>query len=734
MARNETASSNCRTAATAADVGFKGSAEAPGDLPDEASIVPEASPVAEAPGAGVGAPPELSMSNDLAAETSSPPVADDWVPLPAKEDVIVQITLVCGGLSNVKVPVVIAGRYDGLPIAGATKAFDRLLDLWLTRAVDLGLVGSGLGQLFPINLQKRLEAGKVNTGNLLLANMGEPGRFAPDDLRFLMSNVIVAVKSMGHDQFATSLIGTRRHEMTIADAVRGFAEGILDGYERFRAIANVVTDDKTRFHEATQRPLYITIADPSAEKVKQIEAAFKTTAGERALPGLNLRVVRGGEIPPDAVADANAVDTEPDVPVTLLRATRPPTIATAAAANAVQTPGKTELFQFSALSDVAVVPVREQEINAYLIRELPDRIMKTTSPKERDEYATFLGNVLIPDDFRKLINGGNLTLEVDETTAMFPWEMVAQKKYARTSYLGIGASVSRQFRTLLSPVPSSPPPLNKSIRVLIIGDPAPGDLSLPHAREEAVSVVDILHRARNAWRGEYDLRATVRIGSCQDSTPNAVFEDLRKRGSWVESVGPCDPLELAMLIVNEQYDVIHYAGHGLFEKQTGRAGWVFDRDCFLSASEIFRVRQVPRLVFANACFSAATSDQNEQRGHLVGLAHAFFARGIPNFIGTGWQVDDATARECARWFYARVLGLRSPDETNGIIGASPPATIGEALREARRNAFLFKAQSSSWGAYQHYGRVSDKLLPLPNARATSDADIKAAETARPAKA
>ena len=46
------------------------------------------------------------------------------------------------------------------------------------------------------------------------------------------------------------------------------------------------------------------------------------------------------------------------------------------------------------------------------------------------------------------------------------------------------------------------------------------------------------------------------------------------------------------------------------------------------------MRQVPRLVFANACFSAVTTNQNEQRGQLVGLAQAFFARGIPNYIGS----------------------------------------------------------------------------------------------------
>jgi hypothetical protein len=137
--------------------------------------------------------------------------------------------------------------------------------------------------------------------------------------------------------------------------------------------------------------------------------------------------------------------------------------------------------------------------------------------------------------------------------------------------------------------------------------------------------------------------------------------------------------------VSQQYDVIHYAGHGRFDAKTKRAGWVFAPDCFLSATEIFRVRQVPRLVFANACFSAVTTDtaHGAQNQQLVGLAQAFFARGIPNFIGAGWQVDDTCALECARWFYARVLGIRSTDGSQGVIGTSPPATIGDALREAK---------------------------------------------------
>ncbi len=223
--------------------------------------------------------------------------------------------------------------------------------------------------------------------------------------------------------------------------------------------------------------------------------------------------------------------------------------------------------------------------------------------------------------------------------------------------------------------------------------------------------------ARKAWAGEYEFQVTVRIGSYQDEDRlKQECEELRQRGDWIVSAEPCDPLKLALLIVNEHFDVIHYAGHGAYDRKSGRAGWVFDQDCFLSAEEIFRVRQVPRLVFANACFSAVANSCSEQRGHLVGLAQAFFALGIPNYIGAGWKVDDECARECARMFYTRILGLRRPTDGEEVIGTSPPATIGESLLEARRVVFELKKESSSWGAYQHYGRTTDKLLPLPNAR------------------
>jgi hypothetical protein len=139
-------------------------------------------------------------------------------------------------------------------------------------------------------------------------------------------------------------------------------------------------------------------------------------------------------------------------------------------------------------------------------------------------------------------------------------------------------------------------------------------------------------------------------------------------------------------------------------------GWVFDENCTLSAAEIFRVRQVPRLVFANACLSAVTAELAQQQRHQVGLAEAFFGRGIENYVGTGWEVNDVLAVAFAVQFYSQALGLRR-STGDQVVGTAPPATLGDALASARK-AILH--QGSTWGAYQHYGQGNAKLLAFPN--------------------
>jgi hypothetical protein len=457
-------------------------------------------------------------------------------------------------------------------------------------------------------------------------------------------------------------------------------------------------------------------------------------------------------VAPDPVLDNAPVDAESDAKMGYLRVTRSKSAAAGAArrssavparqkkaaARATIDPFPTDVFQFSALSDVAVVPEREQEVNTHLLHELSDRMTKPCPLAERARQGDFFTNLLIPDDFRKLIQGpGGITLEVDETTAVYPWEMAGYKKFANAPlFLATNIAVSRQFRTLLSPPPASPPALNSKLKVLIIADPAAGQWSLRGARAEGAAVVEVLEKARVAWAGQYEIKATVRIGSRDDQTDElqTLLQKLRSN-AVVDSAATCDPLELAMLLVNEQYDLVHYAGHGMCDPKTGQTGWVFAPDCVLSAKEIFRVRQVPRLVFANACFSAVTTEFSEQRKHMAGLAQAFFGRGIPNYIGAGWEVDDQSAREFARSFYACLMGLTGYEVDDGIAPSQSDATIGRSLLKARQRLLNtpkgrpgVDPESSSWGAYQHYGHVSDRLVSIANPEADRDPSVTAAQT------
>jgi hypothetical protein len=689
-------------------------------------------PASPAPGRGLvpQAAPSGIQGADRSASNSAKGAATNLasasVGPPDPPPLDLRITLICGGLTKVKAPTIVGARYDGLAFGGPTRVLDRVLDSWLTRAIDLGIIGSALGQIFPVNLAQFHKADKLNAGMLLLAGMGEPGRFAQDGVRFIFSNIIVTIKAIGINEFATPLLGTRRNELPIGDAVRGLLQGIADGYDRVAAMAESVTEDKESFRAVICAPLSIQIVHGNEQKIRQIQADLQQIATGTQFSKIRLSVARGANVEADPVIEPSPVDAEPDVAVTYLRVTQSKSAKAGVvraksavsskrkqAARAAIDPFPTDVFQFSALSEIAAVPEREQQVNAHLLRDLAGRLTESSAERERADQGDFFTNLLIPDDFRKLIEGpAAVTLEVDGTTAVYPWEMAGYRKFAGAFFLGTNIAVSRQFRTLLAPPPTSPPALNNKLKVLVIADPASGPLALSGARKEGIAVVEVLQRVQDLWGGQYRIETTLRMGARDDARIEAELKAVKDGNSTVTSARSCDPLELAMLLVNEQYDVVHYAGHGMCDPVTGQTGWVFAADCVLSAKEIFRIRQVPRLVFANACFSAVATGYSEQRRHMAGLAQAFFGRGIPNYIGAGWEVDDGCAVECARWFYACLLGLTGPTERDGVAAIQSEATIGRALRIAREKTLALDPASSSWGAYQHYGHVSDRLVSI----------------------
>ena len=256
-------------------------------------------------------------------------------------------------------------------------AFDRKLDGWLRHARSTsGIIGLTLGQLFDDQFRAiSQEQGGQRQEFRVLAGMGEPGRFAQDSLRLVMSNIVVAVKSMGEDQFATTLLGTRRKEMSIADALRGFLQGVLDGYERLDAIAEAVKEDREALRSAATRPLSVLLVHADERAGKAIEDELNAITHDSSIKHLTLTITRGKAVKADDSAwDDTMSKAPPDAPVTFMRITRSRSgvsgehpIAPATPKPPALDPFPSKTFQFSALSDLSVVPQREEVVNARLL-------------------------------------------------------------------------------------------------------------------------------------------------------------------------------------------------------------------------------------------------------------------------------------------------------------------------------------------------------------------------------
>jgi hypothetical protein len=168
--------------------------------------------------------------------------------------------------------------------------------------------------------------------------------------------------------------------------------------------------------------------------------------------------------------------------------------------------------------------------------------------------------------------------------------------------------------------------------------------------------------------------------------------------------------------LTQHYDVVHYAGHGVFDP--GRpelSGWLF-ADGVLAARELAQMSTAPRLVVANACWSAARPGGTVGKpgpgdsGKLAPvLADEFFRVGVGHFVGATWSVPDNEAQLFATFLYRDLLGR----------GKDGPLSVGQSVRVARRALWEVSAgldggaaaeRRSAWAAYQHYGDPSDHLL------------------------
>ena len=182
----------------------------------------------------------------------------------------------------------------------------------------------------------------------------------------------------------------------------------------------------------------------------------------------------------------------------------------------------------------------------------------------------------------------------------------------------------------------------------------------------------------------------------------------------LSDIKPANRLDILSLLLRGEVDLVHYAGHGDFdEAEPDRVGWVFAGG-LLTPHELEQLERVPAIIVANACLTARTSEAiatakqgvaeepRSEAGLLPSLADQFFRRGVRNYVGTAWEVNDVGATLFAEAFYRALF-----HDSNGSAGGS---SFGNAVLAARQALWRQRhLDGPLWAAYQHYGDPSSDV-------------------------
>jgi CHAT domain-containing protein len=229
---------------------------------------------------------------------------------------------------------------------------------------------------------------------------------------------------------------------------------------------------------------------------------------------------------------------------------------------------------------------------------------------------------------------------------------------------------------VLAPPPEPPPPVGKTLRVLLVADGC-REHPLPGAQKEAENLLQLFERVTNNPTGNR-VEVTALVGPAQ-ATPLDVLLHLSE---------------------NPPFDMVHYAGHCFFNQQhPEKSGFLFTGGNVLTANDLERIDRTPKFIFANACESGVLPSRPDLSSPQLpaAFAEAFFKKGVANYIWTAWPVGDDAALQFSLELYKYLLG-----------DGTAPLEIYQAMKLARQKIVA----SNTWGAYQHYGNPNFRLMRL----------------------
>lgn len=320
--------------------------------------------------------------------------------------------------------------------------------------------------------------------------------------------------------------------------------------------------------------------------------------------------------------------------------------------------GKNKGFKYYASNGLARVEEENINIDFNDIKHLLLQQANTATWDRRLSKTLF--EMLIPNGFKDVFrNQGNLIIKVDKKSAEIPWELLHHSREDDTP-IAVGSTFIRQLVT--ADIERFDQVAHNNKNVLIIGDPIYNDDTLPQlpaAKVEAERVADTLSASK------YKTYTCINESS----------------------------LKITTELYNEQYKIMHFAGHGLYDIDNKRVGIAIGDGIFIDPQKLRQIGYVPEFVFINCCYSGAmkAGDDSYSRDRYrlaANVGTQLIEMGVKAIIISGWAVDDAAAKDFSDTFYKNML-----DGYN----------FGTSVQKARLSCFQNHRRTNTWGAYQCYG-------------------------------
>ncbi|MCP4543646.1 MAG: CHAT domain-containing protein [Chloroflexi bacterium] len=212
-----------------------------------------------------------------------------------------------------------------------------------------------------------------------------------------------------------------------------------------------------------------------------------------------------------------------------------------------------------------------------------------------------------------------------------PWELLADD--SRTSSAPLSANADTPFS-----------------RYLATPEPWGGEV-----KEYPIRVLAVLSNPEDLEDDPYNL-APLDLAVEQDSLREAISTDQIKLDFL--------PLPATLMQIEQAlqhapgYHILHYVGHGAFNRRRGQAMlYLQDEEAYTAVvpdedftAMLQRLSQPPRLVFLTACQSAKPSTTRS----YLGLGPKLVEAGVPAVVAMQGTIGIATARKLAQAFYGRL--------------------------------------------------------------------------------